>query len=367
MKFKLFKSLHHSYFNMLKVIEKSTMTLRENKTIKDDSLIFFNKNNSLYVFVGNSTQNAYFNLKVEVNEIEFFAVDFQVFYSAFNNFPTDEINFFYDSEKQSLIFGNKKTKVALNTSNCDNIEQINSFFDNDSTGCSINNLHEAIKCSSFCCSVFHEEYPYTEIMLSIDDNIFSAHSSDKHRISLYGNCNSNKSFLLSKSHADIISQYLKEFTNSIYFIEDNTFYIKNDIYKLGTSLQKNESEEIFNKFNSFIDKSNNICEFVLNKISVIKSLKFISTVSGNDIIDFTFKDNQILLSGNTQSKGIVADKITLNENLPLLNVSYVQNHIVKALDVIESENIKCQILDYNGHFILKITHNKLNHLIFPMG
>lgn len=367
MKFKLFKSNHHSYFNMLKLIEKSTMTLRENKTSKDDSLIFFNKDNRLHIYVGNSTQYAYFDLKTEVNDIQSFAVDFQTFNLAFNNFPTDEINFFYDSEKQSLIFGNKKTKVALNTSVCDNIEYINSFLDSNCLDKQVNNLYEALKCSSFSCSIFQEEYPYTEIMLSLKSDSFSAFSSDKHRISLYGIYESDNSFLISKNHADIICQYLKEFTNSTYCIEGNILYIKNETYKLGTSLQKNNSEEIFNKFISFINESQIVCNFILNKIAIIKSLKFISSVSGNDTIDFTFEDNQILLSGSTQSKGIVADKITLSQTLPSLNVSYVQNHIIKALDAIDSENINCQILDFNEHLILKVSHNKFDHLIFPMG
>lgn len=367
MKFKLNKSQHYNFFNVLKNIDKLNLSLRENKTSNNDNLIFLTHNNSLHIYCGNGLIFAYFDLNVELEDDSSFAVDFSLFNNAFNNFPSDEVNFAFIEDKNSLVFGNKKTKVALNTSVVNNSSTIIEFIDSNYESNKISNLYESIKNTSFSCSNMIEEYPYSSMMIYFDGKKFNTQSSDKHRITMYGNdFDSKNSFLISKQSGEILNVFLKEFEDSEFTIENNCLIVKNQYGKISSTLEKNIHSNIFDKFTSFYEESEKRFEFVLNKYSFLKSLKFISSVSGNETIEFNFQDDVLLLSGNTNEKGMVADKFNLNISVPSLSVSFVQNHIVKAFDIIETENIKCEILNYNSYNILKISNNHFNHLIFPM-
>lgn len=367
MKFKLSKNQHYNFFNILKNIDKLNLSIRENKSSNSDNLIFLVHNSKLHIFSGNGILSAYFNLNIDIEEEFSFAVDFNLFNNAFNNFPADEINFAFVPDKSSLVFGNKKTKVALNTSNVNNFDNIINFISSGYEFKSVCNLPEAIKYTSFSCSNLIEEYPYSSIMLYCDGKSFNTQSSDKHRISIFGeNFNSKNSYLISKQSADVISIFLKEFDNSMFCIENNILYLNNKYGKVSAVLDKNIHSNVFDKFKSFYDDSEKIFDFTMNKFSFIKSLKFISSVCGNETIDLNFQDDTILLSGNTNEKGMVADKIILNTTVPKLTVSYFQNHILKVFDIIDGENISCEILNYNNYNILKVSSNNFYHLIFPM-
>lgn len=367
MKFKLNKSEHYQYFNILKNIDKLSLQIKENKQTNNDSLVLLNYNNLLHIFVKNGIQSAYFNLNIPIDSNDIFAVDLNLFTNAFYNFPADEINFAFVKESNSLVFGNKKTKVSLNTSNIEDNDYIISFIKDENEYSEINNLLESLKYTSFSCSNMVEDYPYSSIMLAVKNDFFCSQSSDKHRISFYGNLNDyDKSYLISKNNADVLSQFIKEFSNCKYCISNNNLNINGSNGKFCTSLEFNNQENIFNKFKSFLEKSEIICEFTINKTSFSKSLKFISSVTKNETIDLTFSNNQILLSGNTNDKGMVADKIAVNAELPDLSSSYVENHISKVLDVFDNENIKVELLNYNDYNILKFSSKKFIHLIFPM-
>lgn len=366
MKFKLNKSNHYHFFNVLKNIDKINISSKENKQINNDSLIFLNKNNSLFVFVTNSISSAYFDLNINTENQEIFSVDLNLFCNAFHNFPTDEVNFIYMPENNSLIFGNKKTKVSLKTSPISDTEQIDQFLDDNNEYFDFKNLYDSLKCTSFSCSNILEEYPYSSIMLCLSDHVFGAKSSDKHRISIFNDSKIiDKSYLISKINADNLMIFLKELINCKYEISNNKLSIKNNFGKYSTTLENNIFQKTFDKFDSFLENSEIVCDFSINKTSFLKSIKFISSVSKSNTVDFNFSNDQILLSGNTNDKGMVADKITVNKELPEINVSYVENHLVKAIEIFDVENINCEILNYNNYNILKLSTKNFFHLIFP--
>ena len=44
-------------------------------------------------------------------------------FTAFSNFPTEEVQFVFSESDNQLIFGNKKTRVALKTFSVNNIQE----------------------------------------------------------------------------------------------------------------------------------------------------------------------------------------------------------------------------------------------------
>lgn len=367
MKFKLNKSEHFGFFNILKILDKTHLTIRENKTNNENSLIFFSYDNKLHIYVGNNIQACYFNLEIETEDSAVFSVDLNIFVNAFNNFPTDEVNFSFLEDKNSLIFGNKKSKVALQTSKVNNLEDIIKFIQTENANAPVNNLLDAIKYTSFSCSTLHDDDPYSEIMLSFSEQKFSAFSSDRHRISIYGTYNEENSYLLSKSFSDVIANFIKEFDNLYFYITKNSIVIGNNLFKLSTNIRKNTFEDLFKKMIAFKDQSKLEFTFTISKSMFLKSLKFIHAVANNDEIKLNFADNQILINGNNENKGMVADRISLNCDVPTMSVSYVHNQLVKALEVINSDAIECNILNYNDYYILNFTYADFSHLIFPMS
>ena len=55
-------------------------------------------------------------------EFKNFALETKLFTQAFGNFPTDDVQFAFVEEENQLVFGNKKTRVALKTSLANDID-----------------------------------------------------------------------------------------------------------------------------------------------------------------------------------------------------------------------------------------------------
>ena len=108
MKFKLNKAEHLICFALLNKIEKSKLSMRENKAASS-SLIFHSIDAKLYVQSENNFCSSKFLLKnVQPTEYGTFGLDISSFFNALNNFPTEEIQFIYNLEENLLIFGIRK-------------------------------------------------------------------------------------------------------------------------------------------------------------------------------------------------------------------------------------------------------------------
>ena len=368
MKLKLYKSEHLQYFNMLKQIDKTSLSIKENKSVNNDSLVFYSKNDKLNIFIDNGISASNINLNIDVESDVCFAVDANLFYNAFSNFPTDEVNFAFIQDNNSLVFGNKKTKVILNATLIENCSTINSEIsvDNDNfTEINAHNLFESIKLTSFSCAPNFEEMPYSSIMFCVNKDKFNTQSSDKHRVSIYGNFDNCKSYIISKSSADLINSFIKPNHKYTYLIENNKLFLKWDNGILSIKLEINIYENVFNSLQKFLE-CDKILEVKINKQAFLKSLKFVSSISSSDTIDLNFKNNELIISGSNSNKGLVADKFPLLEEVEELAVSYVTNHFVKVLDTIEDEYVKFKISNYNDYNILIISASNYKHILFPM-
>lgn len=370
MKIKLNKSEHLQYFSMLKQIEKTSLSVRENKSVNNDSLVFYSSDSKLNIFINNGISASNINLNIELDDNVCFAVDANLFYNAFSNFPTDEVNFAFIKDNNSLVFGNKKTKVVLNASLIEDCSKIDSEINvNDPSNfneLNSSHLNEAIKLTSFSCAPNFEEMPYSSIMFCIDENRFNTQSSDKHRVSIYGNFDSTqKSYIMSRNSADLIASFIKSSFKYSYLIENNKLFLKWDNGILSTKLEINSYENVFKNLQTFLN-CEKILETRINKPAFIKSLKFISSISSSDTIDLNFKNSELILSGTSSNKGLVADKFPLVEEVDELSVSYVTNHFIKVLDLIEDDFVKFDICDYNGYNILIISSKNYKHILFPM-
>jgi len=106
LKFKLNKAEHLVCFALLNKIEKSKLSMRENKA-SSSSLIFHSIDGKLYIQSENNFCCSKFLLKnVTPTEDGTFGLDISSFYNALNIFPTEEIQFIYNVEDNLLIFGN---------------------------------------------------------------------------------------------------------------------------------------------------------------------------------------------------------------------------------------------------------------------
>ncbi len=104
MKFKLNKAEHLICFALLNKVEKSKLSMRENKAASS-SLIFHSIDGKLYVQSENNFCSSKFLLKnVQSTENGTFGLDISSFFNALSNFPTEEVQFIYNPEDNLLIF-----------------------------------------------------------------------------------------------------------------------------------------------------------------------------------------------------------------------------------------------------------------------
>ena len=121
MKFKISKSSVSSLFSFLNKLEKLRLVQKDNKS---DNLIFYGSDSQLLVFLDNGLSSCFFKLDVEVTNPTSFSTDISTFYNSLTAFPTDDIQFAYIVESNSLIFGNKKSRVNVFTNTVEDVEKL---------------------------------------------------------------------------------------------------------------------------------------------------------------------------------------------------------------------------------------------------
>lgn len=364
MKFKLNKSEHLVCFALLNKIEKSKLSMRENKT-SSNSLIFHSSNGNLYVQSENNFCCSKFLLKnVEPTEDGTFGLDISSFFNAVNNFPTEEIQFIYNVEENLLIFGNKKTRVSLSTAPVDNFSV--AFSDNlEPLNITVNDFVHSIKMTSFSCAPDFDEHPYTSILWFIEDEKINAQSSDKHRISIFGKqYELQSSFLISKTISDIILYYLEKISGVVFSLYNSKLYLSWNGGELFCNLEKNTFEKIFSNFNQFFS-NHFFLSLELEKDALVKSVKFVSSIANSHMINLSLDINKLVISGNSNEKNAVIDTIEI-ENYELFSVSYVSSHLIRVLDLLDSKKIKLNFIKHNEFVLLMLEAENFKHILFPM-
>ena len=372
MKFKLSKNEQLFKFQLLNKIEKLKLSTRENKAINADSLVFYAKNNSIFLYISNGISSANLFLCDHDDDFIDFAVDCNSFTNAFSNFPTDEVQFAFIQDENQLVFGNKKTRVSLKTSNAAGISnKVNEDFliedDLEFGNFDISSFINSVKYTSFSCAPDFEEHPYSSIMLFIENKKFNAQSSDKHRISIYGKQFDNQqSFLINRSQADLSLNFIDK-TNSKFAISKNKLVINEKSNYFCTSLEMNTFQSVYNGFQKFFDSSELICSVSLYKNELARSIKFVSNISGSHLFNLNIQDNQLIITSSGDQTGGAADKIQLNEEVEPINVSYLTNHFMKILDMIDHDKITLNFYDYNKFVICIVQISNYQHMMFPMN
>ena len=355
---------------MIKLIDKSSLISKENKKVASDSLIFYCSDDKLAILSSNNYMAANFILDVDIEHFDPFAVDVNIFCNAFHNFPTDEVNFVIDSKSNSLIFGNKKTRVIVKTSSIDKIDDILIQFESNVKYSNLNksNFTDCIKYTSFCCSSSIDEFPYSSILVYKDDDFFSAISSDKHRISKCGmDFDQQSSFLLNRNTAEILLNLIKDIDNLKYYLHKDKLIFSCDFGRIRINLDNNSNQNIFKKLIDFYTDQQDICKVKINKFILLKSLKFVSSVSDKDCIELKLLDNNIVICTPLSEKGMIADKIPIDDHVREVESSYLLSHLLKALDHIEQEFITLSFSRFNNYELLNLSNDKFDHLIFPMA
>jgi DNA polymerase III sliding clamp (beta) subunit (PCNA family) len=305
-------------------------------------------------------------------EFKNFALETKLFTQAFGNFPTDDVQFAFVEEENQLVFGNKKTRVALKTSLASDIEdRLSNEFCIDKklefSKLDTKDLYNAFKFTSFSCAPDFDEYPYTSIMFSIEDCKFNAQSSDKHRISIYGNQDSEQSnYWISKHQAELLIGLLNKDSEYSYCISKNKFIIKWDDNIFVTSLESNAYQSVFNSFKKFFLDSQFISSAVIDKNEMTKTIKFISGISGSHIFHIKTDGTEMTISSSSNDKGAVADKITLDDEMKSFEVSFLVSHFIKVFEILSHDNIKLSFHDYNGYIICIVQEQSFDHIMFPM-
>jgi hypothetical protein len=366
LKFAFDKSQVIKFFAYVNKLEKTRLVQRDNKP---NALVFFPKDNNLNIFLENGISGCYFDLAVSCTEDHCFSIDSSSFFNAISNFPVDEIQFAYVSDKNSLILGNKKTKVVLETSSPEDVEK--SYMDafviaSEYNELNSKNLHEAITNTVFCTAPEYDEFPYSSLLLFEEEELFHSVTSDKHRIAIFGNSYSEqKSLLLSKISCDLITSVLGFSEEHEYSFAKNKLFIKwhNGIFF--TSCENNTYQSVFQNLVNFFQEAKDIFSVSIPRDELQKSMKFISSISSSHIVKFTFKDNILNLSAVTSGKGGASDKITLEENTVDFEATYLTSHLIKLLDHVE-KNVVFHFKNYNDFSLLVVESKNTKYLIFPM-
>lgn len=364
MKFKLNKAEHLLSFALLNKIEKSKLSMRENKAASS-SLIFHSIDGQLYIQSENNLCCSKILLQnVNASEDGTFGLDISSFFNAINNFPTEEVQFIYNSEENLLIFGNKKTRVSLATVPISNL-QIDFAQNIESLEITPDDFVQSIKMTSFSCAPDFDEHPYTSILWFIEDGKINAQSSDKHRISVFGNhYELQHSYLISKVISDIILFYIDKISGLAFSLHNNKLYLSWNNGELSCSLEKNTFEKIFTNFNQFFQYVP-FLSLEIKKDALIQSVKFVSNIANSHMINLTLDINKLVVSATSNEKNAVVDTIEV-ENYECLSVSYVSSHLVKVLELLDSKNLKLNFLKHNDFILLMLETENFKHVLFPM-
>jgi len=364
LKFKLNKAEHLVCFALLNKIEKSKLSMRENKT-SSSSLIFHSVDGELYIQSENNFCCSKFLLKnVIPTEDGTFGLDISSFFNAVNNFPTEEIQFIYNVEDNLLIFGNKKTRVSLATAPIDNFKV--DFSSNlEPLDITIDDFVHSIKMTSFSCAPDFDEHPYTSILWFIEDGKINTQSSDKHRISVFGKkYELQPSYLISKTISDIVLYYVEKVSGVVFSLYNSKLYLSWDGGELFCNLEKNTFEKIFSNFNQFFS-NHFFLSLELEKDALIKSVKFVSNIANSHMISLGLDINKLVISGNSNEKNAVVDTIDI-ENYELFSVSYVSSHLIRVLDLFDNKKIKLNFIKHNDFILLMLEAENFKHILFPM-
>ena len=364
MKFKLNKTEHLLCFGLLNKIEKSKLSMRENKAASS-SLIFHSIDGQLYIQSENNFCCSKFLLKnVNSSEDGTFGLDVSSFYNALNNFPTEDVQFIYNPEENLLIFGNKKTRVSLATVPVDNFV-ISFSQDLEPLDITVDDFVHSIRMTSFSCAPDFDEHPYTSILWFIEDGKINTQSSDKHRISVFGKkYELQQSYLISKSVSDVILYYIEKIPGIVFSLFNNKIYLTWDGVELSCNLEKNTYEKIFSNFNQFFsDKF--FLTLDLEKDSLVKSVKFVSSIANSHMINLTLDFNKLVVSATSNEKNAVVDTIEI-DNYEILSVSYVSSHLIRVLDLLESKKLKLNFIKHNDFILLMLEAENFKHVLFPM-
>lgn len=364
MKFKLNKAEHLICFALLNKIEKSKLSMRENKAASS-SLIFHSIDGQLFVQSENNFCNSKFLLNnVCPSENGTFGLDISSFYNAINNFPTEEVQFIYNPEENLLIFGNKKTRVSLSTVPIQNL-QFDFSKNLDKLDITVDDFVQSIKMTSFSCAPDFDEHPYTSILWFLEDGKINTQSSDKHRISVFGNnYELQHSFLISKNISDIILFYIEKVSDINFALYHNKLILSWNNGELSCNLEKNTFEKIFTNFNQFF-QYNPFLTLNIKKDLLIQSIKFVSNIANSHMINLTLDINKLVISATSTEKNAVVDTIDV-ENYECLSVSYVSSHLIKVLELLDSKNLKLNFLKHNDFVLLMLETENFKHVLFPM-
>jgi hypothetical protein len=373
LKLKLNKKDHLAKFQLLAKIEKNKIATHENKTSGSDKLIFTHKDGKLYLYISNNISSAYLYLSEVDSEFKDFALDINKFTNAFSNFTSDEMQCVYADEDNQIKFGNKTSRGAItvspvseNASNFDYDFQKNSGLEWKKLN--KNSLLDSIKYTSFSCAPEYDEYPYTSLMFFLSNEKFNAQSSDKHRISFYGEkFDSQQSYLIAKQNAELLASFIHNETDCEYLIYKGKMYITWEGGGFCTSLENNNHTDIYELLVKPFNDSKEVLNINIDKNLFLKSIKFISTVSCSSSINLLFQGSELILSSSSSDGSEVADKVSLEEEVASVDANFLYTHILKALDMINDNQIKLTILECNSFYILYIHNSFFKHLIFPIG
>jgi hypothetical protein len=83
------------------------------------------------------------------------------------------------------------------------------------------------------------------------------------------------------------------------------------------------------------------------------------------MINLTLDINKLVISATSNEKNAVVDTIEI-ENYEVLSVSYVSNHLIKVLELLDNKKLKLNFLKHNDFILLMLESENFKHILFPM-
>lgn len=203
-------------------------------------------------------------------------------------------------------------------------------------------------------------------MFFIKNKKFNAQSSDKHRISIYGSkFDNDQSYLINKNQAELSLLFVDKMSK--FAIYKNKLVLNNNSDYFCTSLEFNTFQSVYNGFQKFFDSSELLTTISVSKNDFVKSLKFVSNISGSHLFNLQTKGTELIFSGSSDNTGGAADRIDIGQELYDLKSSYLTNHFLKVLEIIQDDTINLEFYEINSFIICILRCSNFKHMLFPMN
>jgi len=296
-----------------------------------------------------------------------FSINAALFLEFFNQFPEDKIQCVYKEDDNTLIAGNKKTKMAFPCGKGDDFSSFQTLLADDEFDIESNLFMALIKNTYFSVSSDWQNSPLTSLKFTVDFNHVRAESCDLGRISIASkeshlNCNKSHVFLIPKEAVDFLSSLnIQDGKIKIYPCKKH-FKISwgNTIY-----ISLLEGSHNFPDLNVWIEKPT-VAKIKILSSELQNALKLSSLIAKDSYIKLQL-DDKLHISAADDSVGMLKYSLDCEEIEGKCETLVSHRSFLKYFDLFQDLKLEFEFKEINENSYGILCKNKdVNHMIFPV-